>query len=500
MPTRRDFMKGGAAVAGGLLASTGTAAASDTGTAAAGAPLVLTGATLIDGTGGRPRRDSTIALVGDRIVAVGSVTRTGARVIDLRGKFVIPGLWDMHVHTVPLDEIYPPLYVVNGVTGIREMYGYFHPQLPELRDRIERGVVTGPRMVIASNLIDGPHSVHGPTGAVTVSTPDEARAAVRTMKEQGADFIKVYSMLSEEALHAIAEESRRVGLRFAGHVPERMSALDAADAGQHSMEHLFGFFTATSTTEAELRERLAATPIDPANPQAWYTVVRALEREGAATYDRRRARRLFDRLRRNGTYASPTLSVLRALSLPASAFDRNDPRLRYLPKTITDYWWLQVEHTAPSTPAEIEEHRRFFEAELEMTGELHRAGVPVLAGTDSNNAFCFPGFSLHDELALLVRAGLPPMRALQSATRDAARFLGRQSTSGTVEPGKVADLVVLDEDPLADITNTSRIHAVVHRGRYLGPDERTRLLADIEKAAAEQQFPEPPVSGCGCRG
>ncbi|GAB2750314.1 amidohydrolase family protein [Amycolatopsis magusensis] len=493
MPTRRDFLKGGAAVAGGLLATAGTAPASTT-------PLVLTGATLIDGIGGRPRRDSTIVLAGDRIVAAGSVAAAGAQVIDLRGKFVIPGLWDMHVHTVPLDAIYPPLYVVNGVTGIREMYGYFHPQLPELRERVETGVVTGPRMVIASNLIDGPHSVHGPTGAVTVSTPEEARAAVRTMKEQGADFIKVYSMLTRETFTAVAEESRRVGLRFAGHVPERMSVLDAADAGQHSMEHLFGFFTATSTRETELRQRLAATPIDPANLQAWYTVARALEREAATTHDPRRARRLFDRLRRNGTYASPTLSVLRALSLPASGFDRDDPRLRYLPKSITDYWWLQVEHTGPATPAEIEEHRRFFDAELRMTGDLHRAGVPVLAGTDSNNAFCFPGFSLHDELALLVRAGLSPMHALQSATRDAARFLGRERTAGTVEPGKVADLVVLDEDPLADITNTSRIHAVVHRGRYLGPAERARLLAGIEKAAAEQQFPEPPVSGCGCRG
>ncbi|WP_051116377.1 amidohydrolase family protein [Amycolatopsis nigrescens] len=504
--TRRDFLAWLAKSGTGLAVATGALSALSAGTAEAGESeiTVLDGATVIDGTGGRPRR-GVVVLSGDRILAVGPAARgelpAGVRVIDVRGKYVIPGLWDTHVHTLPMDRVYPPLYVVNGVTGIREMYGYGHPSLPELRDRINAGTVLGPRMVIASTIVDGPHSIHGPTGAAVVATEAEARAAVRAAKQQGADFVKVYSFLGQDTFTAIADEAGLVGLPFAGHVPDRVSAGVASDAGQRSFEHLFGLFFATSRREDELRQRLVETPVDPANPFAWYATARALEREAVRTHSPGRAAELFDRLRRNGTWASPTLTVLEALSLPFSAFDPADPRLRYLPPFMKDVWLDQLSRTAPSTPESIEEQRRFFEAELRLTGALHRAGVGVLAGTDTNNPYCFPGFSLHDELALLVRAGLSPMRVLRAATADAARYLGLEHTVGTVTPGMAADLVVLDADPLADIRNTRRIHAVVSRGKVIDAARRQELFADIEAAAGEvPPFPGAKVAGCGCRG
>ncbi|SFQ33301.1 Amidohydrolase family protein [Amycolatopsis arida] len=489
----------GLTVAGGTL-TTGLDAAAEPG----GAEItILTGATVIDGTG-RPGRPATVVLVGDRIVAVGHTPARGfppgARVLRLPGKYLIPGLWDMHVHSVPLDRVYPPLYVVNGVTGVREMYGYFHPALHDLRERIDRGEVLGPRMVIASTIIDGPHSIHAPTGAAQVATPDEARAAVRAAAARGADFVKAYSFLGAETFAAVAAEARRQRLPVVGHVPERVSAGEASDQGLRSIEHLFGMFLATSADEDRIRVEITREPVDPERPIEWFLRARRLEGTAVAGYDPAKADALFARLRRNGTWQSPTLTVLRSLSLPVAAFDPDDERLAYLPPTIVDYWWRQLESTAPGTPEQIAERRAFFAAQRRLVGTLDRAGVGLLAGTDANNPFCFPGFGLHDELDLLVEAGLSPARALRAATLDAARFLGLAHTTGTITPGASADLVVLDADPLADIRNTRRVHAVVLRGRYLSPEERRRVLADIREAAREPLGPPPAVAGCGCWG
>ncbi|GAB3505281.1 amidohydrolase family protein [Amycolatopsis cihanbeyliensis] len=502
-PSRREFLgrlaRGGAglAVAGGALPLLSGQA-----TGAVPRITVLTGATLIDGTGRPPRRNATVVLADDRIVAVGSLDRTaipaGATVVHLHGKYVIPGLWDMHVHTSPIPEIYPPLYVVNGVTGIREMYG-FSPALHDLRDRIESGSLLGPRMVIASTIIDGPHSIHESSGAAVVETAAEARAAVRTAVDKGADFVKGYSFLHPEPFAALAEEARRVGLPFAGHVPDRVSAWTASSTGLDCFEHLFGTFFATSTKEGELRRRLTSVPVDPEQPWAWMALARELERQSLASHSPRRAAAFFHHLRRNGTWQSPTLNVLHAQSLPIEEFDLADPRLEYLPPGTAEFWLEQLRYTAPSTPEEIENLRRLFAAQQRMVRDLDEAGVQLIAGTDSNNPFCYPGFGLHDELALLVDAGLSPMRALQLATRDAARYLGRERTAGTVAPGKVADLVVLEDDPLADIRNTQRIHSVVSRGRYLSPEKRTEMLADIKKAASEAAGTAAPAACCGTR-
>ncbi|WP_216208002.1 amidohydrolase family protein [Amycolatopsis aidingensis] len=502
-PSRREFLgwlaRGGAglAVAGGALPLLSGQAAGDPPRI-----TVLTGATLIDGTGGPPRRDATVVLAGDRIVAAGALDHTavpaGATVVHLHGKYLIPGLWDMHVHTSPIPEIYPPLYVVNGVTGIREMYG-FSPALHEMRDRIEEGSLLGPRMVIASTIIDGPHSIHQPSGAAVVETAAEARAAVPTAVDKGADFIKGYSYLYPEPFAALADESRRFGLPFAGHVPDRVSGWSASSAGLDCFEHLFGMFFATSSREEELRRELTSVPVDPEQPWKWMGLARELERQSLASHSPRRAAAFFRHLRRNGTWQSPTLNVLHAQSLPIEEFDPQDPRLEYLPPGTAGYWLEQLRHTAPSTPEEIENLRRLFAAQQRMVRDLDQAGVELIAGTDSNNPFCYPGFGLHDELALLVDAGLSPMRALQLATRDAARYLGREHTAGTVAPGKVADLVVLEDDPLADIRNTQRIHSVVNRGRYLSPERRTEILAEIKKAAAETSGAAAPAACCGTR-
>ncbi|MFD4637618.1 amidohydrolase family protein [Lentzea sp. NPDC058436] len=462
---------------------------------AAGGVTVLRGATLIDGTGRAPTRDSTVVLAGDRILAAGhhrEIPR-GVRVIDLAGKYVIPGLWDLHTHATFFENTVAPLHVVQGVTGIREMWG--QPETHETRRRIESGETLGPRMVVASTIVDGPGAIW--PGADVVSTPAEARAAVRRAKDARADFVKVYSFLSPECHAVIAEEARRLRIPFAGHVPARVPVQDAL--AQHTHEHLYNLFTSTSDDADSLYARLRALPGDPADPNWWGRHAGRIEREAVATHSPARARELFAAMVRNGTWQSPTLFVERNMSRSPEDIT-NDPtaleRMRYIPVDLRAQWQAIMSGRPTRTPEEVAELRKFGDARMRLLQQMHAAGVGVVAGTDAGFAYVFPGFSLHDELALLVRAGLTPDQALRSATSEAARCLGREHESGTVTPGKQADLVVLDADPLRDITNVSRIHAVVSRGRYLGPAERTRILHEIEAAAQEPV--DAPVTPLGC--
>ncbi len=475
----------------------GAAALGVAGQPAVAAPGVtaLVGATLIDGTGRPPVRDATVVLAGDRVLAAGrrhDVPR-GARVVDLAGKYVIPGLWDLHTHASVFATTVPALHVVQGVTGIREMFG--QPETHDVRRLVEAGQVLGPRMVIGSTIVDGPASIW--PGTDIVRTPAEARAAVRRAKDGGADFVKVYSFLSPECYAAIAAEARRLRIPFAGHVPARVPVQDALE--QHTHEHLYNLFTSTSDDADGLYARLRSMPDDPADPNWWGRHAGRIERAAVATHSPARAQALFSAMVSRGAWQSPTLFVERNMSRSPETIV-NDPvaleRMRYIPVGLREQWRTIMSGRPARTPEEVAEGVRFGDAWLRLLGAMHSAGVGVVAGTDAGFAYVFPGFSLHDELALLVRAGLSPMAALRSATSEAARCVGLAHRSGTVTSGKQADLVVLDADPLADIANTSRIHAVVARGRYLGPADRERVLAEVEEAAQEPV--DAPVMPLGC--
>ncbi|WP_158881828.1 amidohydrolase family protein [Amycolatopsis anabasis] len=485
--SRRDFLRwlsisgAGLAAAGVLPGAFAHAAEPDV--------TVITHATLIDGTGARPLRDATVVLIGDRIVWAGAhhAARVpeGARIVDARGKYVIPGLWDMHTHGTVYEDIFVPLYLVNGVTGVREMWGY--PEVQAVRERIDRGELLGPRIVMASSIIDGPITLLGPP-VVKVGTEAEAREAVRAAKAAKADFVKVYSYLGANEVRAIADETRRQGMPFAGHVAYRLSTAEASDLGQRSFEHFFDVPISLSAREAEFRRILAGTPYDPANPRAFFNLSRELDRQATFSFSPAKVEAFVARQNRNSSWQSPTLAVNRVMSSPADTY-AHDPRLRYMPAWIHDFWREGVKGVAPVTPEQIAQQREFLAARLRMLGALHHAGIGVIGGTDCLNPYVFPGFSSHDELELLVEAGLSPLQAIQTMTRDAARYLGFERTMGTVTAGKVADLVLLDANPLADIRNTQKIHAVVTKGRLITAEQRLRMLADVEAAANKPPAP-----------
>ena len=345
-----------------------------------------------------------------------------------------------------------------------------------LRKQVQEGKQPGPRVVAAGPLVDGPKPFV--PGSLVAANAAEGREAVRKLKKMGADFVKVYTKLPREAYLAIADEAKKKGLAFAGHLPESISAAEASDLGQKSIEHLTGVELACSDREDELRGEAVAALAKADNQAAWELLARIGAR-AADSFSDTKARALYARFVRNGTWQVPTLTVLHSLvSLDDPKFTA-DPRVKYMPPSILSYWSLIK--LSPETAAG---QKRAYKRATGLVRAMHQAGVPFLAGTDTPGVpYVFPGFSLHDELALLVaEGGFTPLEALQAATRDPARFLGRENDLGTVEAGKLADLVLLDADPLADIHNTTKITAVVANGRLLPRRELDQMLADVEAA------------------
>jgi hypothetical protein len=270
-----------------------------------------------------------------------------------------------------------------------------------------------------------------------------------------------------------------------------------------TVEHLFEVWYDTSNEEDRLRRAVTAVPIGPGDYNGWFTKMHPYEYAAARSYDPRKAARVFDRLARNGTFCTPTLVLHETNDMPEQ-IRRHDPRYRYFSADVIGYWdWALDNLYLPGrTPARVAESAELFRRRLRLTADLAEAGVPLMTGTDLGTTYLMPGFSLHDELARFVRAGLKPIEALAAATLNPARYLGR-SDQGVIRRGAGADLVLLDADPLHDIRNTTRIDSVFVRGTHIGPAQRTQILADIEAAA---QRPKPagaaPVAfhGCPCHG
>jgi imidazolonepropionase-like amidohydrolase len=451
--------------------------------------IVFNHVAIIDGTGAPATFDMTLVIEGNKIVALGKAGTIrfpkAAHIVDGAGKFLIPGLWDMHVHTG--SETYLALFVANGITGVRDMGGdpVEFDRLLQWDRKVATGSLIGPYMVKAGTMVDGPEAIGRPH-SINVATAIEGRAAVDLLKRKGADFVKVYSMLPREAYFAIAGEAKKQGLKFAGHVPFSVSAAEASDAGQKSMEHLFGVYTACSTREADLRDEAMSAIAKNGFADFVSAEIRA-EIGAMETYSDKKASALLARFVRNGTWQVPTLVGWSNLTSPDETHFANDPRLKYVSPRKRNGWKAQRKALLGRFPGEFFPKREsLFQKQLEFVAAMRRAGVGLLAGTDTATLYVYPGFSLHDELALLVKAGLKPMEALQAATRNPADYFGLLESRGTVERGKIADLVLLEASPLDDITNTGKIEAVVLRGRLFSKTKLREMLEAVETSQREQ--------------
>ena len=454
--------------------------------------LAISGVTVIDATGAPAKPNMTVIITGDQITEIAKTGEVAipknAQVVDGKSKFLIPGLWDMHVHAAlnGLPETYFPMFIANGVTGVRDMAVADLEFLKRLRKAMLDGKLLGPR-IVAGQMVDGPMPVW-PGYPITISNEAEGRQAVASFKDRGADFIKVYSLIPRPAYFALADEAKKRGITFAGHVPLSVSALEASDAGQKSIEHLEGILLACSTVEAELRKTIDdALKNTNDTDQMRKSVVRALNETGfrsVETYSPEKAAVLFARFAANGTWQSPTLVVHRAGAFMDDSDFINDPRLKYVHPDIRNSWKNQDDFRLKNRTAQSSaQHRMLFQKKLDLLLAMHRAGVKMLAASDAMVWYVVPGFSLHDELELFVKAGLNPMEALQTATRNPAIYLGLIDMIGTVEKEKKADLVLLEANPLENISNTKRINAVIVNGRLIPKTSLDKMLMDVERAA-----------------
>jgi imidazolonepropionase-like amidohydrolase len=454
--------------------------------------LAITHVTLIDATGAAAMPDTTVFIADEQIAAIGPSTSMsiprGTKTLDATGKFLIPGLVDMHAHLTGAGEpsgsreFILPLMLANGITTVRDMGGDLD-SLKTLRQEIERGKLVAPRIFFAGPYLDGKPPFFQPSLVVTNSA--EASDDVHSLVSRGADFIKVQSNLSREAYFAIADICRRDHITFVGHVPDRVTAAEASDAGQRSIEHLTGVLRACSSDEAELmRKQFAAAP-KKATPGQSLNRELSWERELLESYSEERAASLIAEFVRNQTWQVPTLILLRNDAFPTPETDTShDARQKYIPLKVLANWEKGAKgRDKGATAQEFLLRESLMQASLRIVGKMNAAGVPIMAGTDTTAPYVFPGSSLHEELALLVKAGLTPMQALQATTKMPAEFLGKLQTEGTVQQGKIADLVLLDANPLEDIHNSTKIRAVILRGKLLDRNVLDELLTKEENFA-----------------
>jgi imidazolonepropionase-like amidohydrolase len=424
----------------------------------------------------RVLKNQTVVVRGGRIAEIGDATKVkapkDARVIDGRGKWLLPGLIDMHTHLFSDDEFPDSLaadelavMVANGVTTVRLMIGT--PEQLVLRERVAKGELLGPALYVASPQLAG-KSYGKIFNGYVVTTPDEARRAVRESKAAGYDFIKLTTSITPEVYEAVIEEAKALGIRVVGHVDLRVGLKRALAAGQQ-IEHLDSYMEAVLRDDAPMKESVSD-----------YGVWRKPNWESLDYVDERKVAEVAKATARAGVYTCPTLTFFK-LSFAVEQSDdeiRARPDFRFYPEKLraplfaahTRFW------TGPPTP---ERRAKYVRVRNQLVKGIHDAGGRIMAGSDTPELFLVYGFTLHRELKSLVEAGLSPYAALEAATRTPAEYLRGLSEFGTVEEGKRADLLLLDANPLEDITHTERSAGVMARGRWLSAAELQKMLDDI---------------------
>jgi imidazolonepropionase-like amidohydrolase len=437
--------------------------------------LVITHATVIDTVTGKTQPNTTVVIEKNRITQVITSSKANLKsgqVIDAHGQYLIPGLWDMHTHvyfdSTAADgtDIVLPLFLANGITGIRDMGSALDPVL-HARGEIAAHRMFGPRMVVSGPMLDGPKSHY--KAAIAITTPEDGRKAVDMLHTRGVNFIKVQSGIPRDAYFAIADESKKDNIIFEGHVPDAIRASEAVASNQHTFEHLIGIFEASSPDETK------------------YLTSKKTVGMFLDTYDPAREAKIIDLLAKNHVWQCPTLFWERGQWLVDAIDYTKDPDIAYAPRTWVDKQWPRAQKgilkSLDTDPLPVRE--KFVTHELDIVRKLHAAGVPFLAGTDTPAGVdVIPGISLHLELQRFVAAGFTPLEALQTATLNPAKFYNKLNDFGTVQPGRIADLVLLEANPLDDIANTRKIAAIIHDGRYLSQQDLIQLRTKLKQLAA----------------
>lgn len=439
--------------------------------------LAIVDVNVIDVRNGTTLPHRTVFIDGGKIVATAP---PNARVIDGRGRFLMPALWDMHAHVFAISPMLDlPLYVAYGVTNVRDMQGCPAKgdpfvACPEEKRRwsgeAESGKRVGPRIVASTSwMANGPGMVarlKNVPAYFDTATPEQARAFARHFAGR-VEAIKVYDGIPRDAYLALSDEARRVKLDLVGHRPRAVSAIETA-AHQKSIEHARFLLQESYRGSAELRTRKNAPRHED-------------RRRMLDEHDPKMAAEIFAAMKQHGTWYVPTHLTRWSDAYADDAIVREDPLLRYVHPLLERQWREDIDEIVADdpSPAARETYRQFHRKGLELTGAAHRAGVKVLAGTD----YIAAGADLHRELVQLSAAGLSPAEVLRAATLSPAEYFGLEARAGTVEAGKVADLILLHANPLDDVRNTQRIDAVLFNGNFYDRAALDRIERHVERQA-----------------
>ncbi|MGS1017878.1 amidohydrolase family protein [Allosphingosinicella humi] len=451
---------------------------------AAGAPreqadLVIRHASVVDVARGRTVPDQAIAVKGDAIVAVGSdraIARrfAGAASVDASGKFVMPGLWDMHVHfgggpeLIGENKALLPVYVAYGITSVRDAAADLGASVIEWRSEVASGTLLGPTIYTSGPKLEGYKPIW--KGTIEVGTPAEVDAALDKLQAMKVDFVKITDNTLKPEIFAYALKAANArGLKTSAHTPFAFTILQAAEAGLGSVEHLDYLIKAGSPEEARVGADYVAGKMSYGEASDRFV----------ETFDPAYAKDVYKKLAATGLAVTPTLNMSRILAYLDRDDHSKDPALALIGPGLRKTYEWRVERAAKATPEEAAARHREYELSTKVLPMLRDAGIPILAGTDAGylNSFNYPGQGLHDEIALYVQSGLTNAEALRSATITGPAFLGHADRYGAVAEGKAADLLILDANPLEDIAATRAIRAVILKGRLLDRAALDGLLA-----------------------
>lgn len=431
--------------------------------------ILIENVNVIDVEAGTIITEQDVVITGNKITSIidhGRADVKSKTTINGTSQFLIPGFWDMHAHMMR-EKWYAsqmPLLRVNGITGFREMWGD-RSTANFVRLQIEKDSLPYFRFVAAGHILDGKQPFW--PGAIPVETGDRAIQIVDSLINGKADFIKVYSFLAPDVFYAIAKRCEEKRITFAGHVPHTVWLTDASKAGMASMEHLYGFLIeacSKSDSAMALMQR-SVRAFEMGDKEDRKNALLLFHSLVLNHFSKEKMRSIAQTLRKNNTYIVPTLVTLRGEYFTNDTSFTNDKRLNYMSAETLAYWKETTEYDiSNNTEIDWQNKRKRWQVEQEIMKILISEKVPIMAGTDADNPYAFPGFSLHDEIALYVEYGMTPVEALRSATIIPATFLTMSDSLGTIKIGKLADLVLLEANPLEDIKNTTKVNTVISNG------------------------------------
>lgn len=442
--------------------------------------ISLTHVTVIDVEDGTRRDDQTLIIKDGKIAKIGPAdmvaARAGSEIVDGSGKFLIPGLWDMHVHSHREGrwKYHYPLFLAYGVLGVRDAGSHLGSALAAMEWTKTDPIA--PHIVWGSPIIDGAPQVN--SFGLSAEDAESARILVREMKKFGFDFVKSYDRLTPEAYDALADEAKKQKIPLEGHVPLGLTPQDAVAAGQTVIDHLTLVVEGCSPEALKLiREEVAKAPREA---ESLGFLMNATIVEAFADVDMAACRPLFEVFAAHGVWHVPTLVQMHGFFRADEPEISSDPRISFTTPSLAAEW---KEWSETADRGELTTGKRAFAAQMRSIRALKDAGVGLLAGTDaSSETYVFAGAGVHDEMRLMVDAGLTPLEALQTATINPLLYRGRETDAPVISKGEAADLVLLDADPLADIANTTKIGGVFAHRDYF---DRAELDALLEKAKTE---------------